>query len=60
MVTNEQLEAARAEVEKHEPGYRAAVEHRQALIRQALQQGMRQAHVARKAGVTPQAVSKLR
>lgn len=60
MVTNEQLEAARVAVETLEPGYRAAVEHRQALIKQALAQGMRQAHVARKAGVSPQAVSKLR
>jgi transposase-like protein len=60
VVTNEDLEAAAAEVERLKQPYSAAVEARQALVKQALKQGMRQAHVARKAGISPQAVEKLR
>ncbi len=59
-VTNEQLQAARAAVEQAHTPYKEAVEARQTLIRRALEQGMRPAVAARHAGISRQAVAKLR
>lgn len=59
-ITPQDLENARRAVEQAQQPYRAAIEARQQLMRQALSEGMRGAHVARHAGVSRQAVSKLR
>jgi hypothetical protein len=51
-VTNEQLQAASLAVRRTEPPYVTATQARNALIRRALKQGMRQVHVARIVGLT--------
>jgi hypothetical protein len=60
MVTNEQLQAARLEVERTREPYNEALKARRALVERALKQGMRAAHVARHAGLSHTAVGKLR
>jgi hypothetical protein len=59
-VTNEQLQAARLLVEQTRAPYDEARKARQALVKQALKQGMRPAHIARHAGLSRTAVGKLR
>lgn len=60
MVTNEDLQAARLAVEQTRGLYDAAVEARDKLIRQAIKQGMRPAHVARHTGLTRQRIDQMR
>jgi len=60
IVTNEQLQAARQEVERYSGPYKAAIKARRELVQGALQQGMRLAHVAKHAGITRSAAGKLR
>ncbi len=59
-VTNEQLEDARLAVEQTRAPYDEALKARRALVKLALEQGMRAAHVARHAGLSRTAVGKLR
>jgi hypothetical protein len=59
-VTNEDLQAARLEVERTRPAYDAATKARRELVKRALEQGMRPAHVARHAGLTPQRIDQMR
>jgi hypothetical protein len=59
-VTNEDLQAARLEVQRTRPAYDDALKARRELVKRALEQGMRPAHVARHAGLTRQAVNQLR
>ena len=59
-VTNEDLVAARLEVERTRGPYDEALKARRALIKRALEQGMRPAHVARLAGVSRQRIDQLR
>jgi hypothetical protein len=58
-ITNEDLQAAHVEVERTRGPYTDALKARQQLVRQALKQGMRAAHVARHAGLTRSGVGKL-
>ena len=59
-VTNEDLEAARLEVERTRVRYDEALKARRQLVKRALKQGMRPAHVARHAGLSRTAAGKLR
>ncbi len=59
-VTNEQLDAARRAVEQTRGPYDEALKARRAVVKQALKQGMRAAHVARHAGISRTAAGKLR
>jgi hypothetical protein len=58
-VTNEQLQAAGLAVQRSEPAYIQDRETRNRLIKQALKQGMMQAHVARMVGLSREAVRKI-
>ena len=57
---DEELRAATIAVEDARRPYLEAVHARQALIRQALADGIRAAHVAREAGLSRTAIGKLR
>jgi hypothetical protein len=59
-VTNEDLQAARLEVERTSAPYQSALKARRELVKQALKQGMRPAHVARHAGLSRTATGKMR
>lgn len=59
-VTNEDLQAARQAVEQTHAPYDEALKARRALVKRALKQGMKPAHVARQAGVTRAAVGLMR
>jgi hypothetical protein len=59
MVTNEDLQAAGLAVEQAHAPYDEALKARRALVKQALGQGMRPAHVAREAGLTRSGVAKV-
>ena len=59
MVTNEDLQAARLEVEQARESYDDARQARNKLVRQAVRQGMKPAHVARLAGLSWTGVAKL-
>jgi hypothetical protein len=58
-VTNEDLQAVKLEVERTLKPHDEALKARQALVKRALKQGMRPAHVARHAGLSPQRVDAL-
>ena len=58
-ITDEDLHAATLAVKRAEANLSAARQARHALIRQALKQGMRGAHVARQTGLSRNAVSRL-
>jgi transcriptional regulator GlxA family with amidase domain len=58
-ITNEDLQAARLEVERTREPHDEALKARQALVKRALEQGMRPAHVARHVGLSPQRVDTL-
>jgi hypothetical protein len=59
-VTNEDLQAAKLEVRRTRPPYDEALRARRELVKRALKQGMRPAHVARHVGLTRSAVGKMR
>lgn len=59
MVTNEDLHAAKLEVERTREPHDEALRARRALVKQALKQGMKPAHVARHAGLTRSGVAKV-
>jgi hypothetical protein len=56
-VTNEQLKAAAHAVKQARASYDETMEARDALIRRALKQGMRPAHVAREVGLSHERIS---
>lgn len=59
-ITQEQLETAKLAVEQTRGPYDEALKARRALVKQALEQGMKAAHIARHAGLSREAVGKLR
>jgi hypothetical protein len=59
LITNEDLQAARLEVERTRPPYDEALKTRRELVKRALEQGMRPAHVARHAGLSRQRVHEM-
>jgi hypothetical protein len=59
MVTNEDLQAARLAVEQAQAPYDEALKARRALVKRALKQAMKPAHVARHAGLTRSGVAKV-
>jgi hypothetical protein len=58
-VTNDDLQAARRAVEQARGPYDEALKARRALVRLALEQGMKPAHIARQAGLTWTGVAKI-
>jgi hypothetical protein len=56
-VTNEQLKAAALAVKQARAAHDEAMEARDVLIRRALKQGMRPAHVAREVGLSHERIS---
>jgi DNA-binding NarL/FixJ family response regulator len=58
-VTDHELRTASLKVERTRKPYQEALQARQALIRRALAQGIKAAHVARETGLSRTAIGKL-
>lgn len=59
-ITDRDLAAATRAVEKARAPYDKAIQARRELVRQALKQGMKPAHVARQTGLTRAAIGLMR